>query len=51
MSEEVVLGENMAATQARVDHYDRLEMDELRSTPAGAKFNQDILGIFLWMLL
>lgn len=44
MTEEVILGENMAASQTRVNKYDRLDMDELKSTPAGAKFSQDIFG-------
>jgi flagellar motor switch protein FliN/FliY len=44
MSEEIVLGENMAATAAYTDKYDRLEMDELKSTPTGQRYNQDIFG-------
>lgn len=44
MAEEVVVGENMAASQGHVEQYDRLEMDELKSTPTGAKYSQDIFG-------
>lgn len=40
MAEEVM--ENMSAAHAQ--QYDRLEMDELKSTPSGAKYSQDIFG-------
>ena len=44
MVEEIVLGENMAASTSRAVQYDRLEMDELKSNGSAARFNQDIFG-------
>jgi flagellar motor switch protein FliN len=38
MAEGVILGENLAA------EYNKLEMEDLQSSPSGNKFTQDIFG-------
>jgi flagellar motor switch protein FliN/FliY len=42
MSEEVVWGENIGS--AKVSEYNKLEIDELKSSPGSERFNQDVFG-------